>query len=120
MPSPTIQEPFVPSEEALRILREIAELCDRACREADALPPGDRPMRNLELAFDADDLLDEAISMLPGGVYASDGSVESVGADPIALLRRAERLTAALPIEHFPRGMSHFIVHLIDTIRDRA
>ncbi len=42
---------------------------------------------------------------------------EATGADPIDLARRAEGLTRAVPVHHFPAGITSVVVLLIDTVR---
>ncbi|WP_114905860.1 hypothetical protein [Ornithinimicrobium murale] len=110
---------FTPSAEAVRILTRIAMLLDQATREAADLRRTELSLRTSDLGLEAMLMWAETVAMLPGQTYP-EVEVVAVGKDPVALFRQAERLSAELPIEQFPRGMSQLIVRLIVAIRDLA
>ena len=104
----------------VEILSQIVVLLDQATAEADERLRSGFTLTNGYLSGQSALLRSEAMALLPDQTFPDVERPVAVGASPVALLREAESLTSALPIEQFPPGMSHLVVRMIVTLRDLA
>lgn len=100
------------------VLSQIVVLLDQATAEADERLRSGFTLANGFLAGQSALLRSEAMALLPDQTFPDVERPAAVGTNPLLLLREAESLTAALPIEQFPAGMSHLVVRMIVTLRD--
>lgn len=107
------------SAEALTVCRRTAELLQQAASKARRqVEEGQRTLHAKLLLLELTELTAQAVELLPDPAYPDLPPGFGVdGSDPLDLARRAEALTASLPIEQFPPGMSQFVVRLSDAIR---
>ena len=106
------------SSSPTEILSQIVVLLDQATVEADERLRSGFTLTNGFLSGQSALLRSEAMALLPDQSFPDVERPVAVGASPAGLLRAAESLTSALPIEQFPPGMSHLVVRMIVTIRD--
>ncbi len=100
------------------ILSQIVVLLDQATAEADERLRSGFTLANGFLAGQSALLRSEAMALLPDQTFPDVERPVAVGASPLLLLQAAESLTATLPIERFPPGMSHLVVRMIVTLRE--
>lgn len=100
------------------ILGQIVVLLDQATAEADERLRSGFILANGFLAGQSALLRSEAMALLPDQTFCDVDRPVAVGASPLLLLQAAESLTATLPIEQFPPGMSHLVVRMIVTLRE--
>lgn len=98
----------------VRVVRLLFRAADQARAEAEA--EGLQCQRPL-FALGAELAAYEGANLLPDDVDLEQGG-EPIGTSPEQLLREAEELLAAVPIEVFPAGTSQLIVSVCDLIRE--
>ena len=113
-----------------QVLTAVVRLVSRAADHADALASGlasagsqpgtSRPGRSqlslAALSLGAQLVASHALRLLPAGARVDEPV--PVQADPLVLLRAAERLTRTLPIQAYPPGTEQVIVALRDLISE--
>ncbi len=104
---------------AAQALVQMHQLLWQASVEAHQRAREARDLDSVDLAFNLSYLCDQVFHLVPEASRAAlVEPPEATGADPIELLRRAEELTRAEPVHHFPAGITSVVGLLIDTLRD--
>ena len=107
------------SPAAAQALVRMHQLLWKARVEAQHRARENRDLDSVDLAFNLSYLCDQVFHLVPEASKAAlVEPPEATGVDPIELVRRAEELTRAEPVHHFPAGITSVVGLLIDTLRD--
>lgn len=104
-------------EEGVATLQHVARCLVTAEVRAVDLPGSDADQCDFALCTAL--LTSQALQLLPPGVTVDDVPAPAV-TDPLALLRAAEQLIRAHPIEDLPPGATRLVADLCDLIAQRA